>query len=91
MLRSEDVERARWNPAMPRVDNFALYTFRQGGLPGTARKAPPTRRVDYGVHYLMACGHRSLPNRAVCEQGCLRAPAYGAAFRGTAAKPRGVS
>ena len=51
----------------------------------------PVERRDHVLIYLMACGHRSLPNRAVCERGCLTAPAWGSAFRGTAEKPRGVS
>ena len=52
---------------------------------------PPVQRRDHVLIYLMACGHRSLPNRAVCERGCLTAPAWGSAFRGTPEKPRGLS
>ena len=51
----------------------------------------PVERRDHVLRYLMACGHESLPNRAVCERGCLTAPEWGSAFRGTKAKPRGVS
>jgi hypothetical protein len=74
---------------MPRVENFALHAQREGGLPGLAR-TPAERRL-HALRYLMACGHTSLPNRVVCERGCLVAPAYGTAFRGTKARPRGVS
>lgn len=95
MLVPEDLPRLRWNPAMDRVENFALYTSRRGGLPNAgmplgATPGPAERRQGVTL-YLMACGHESLPNRAVCARGCLHAPAWGAPFRGTAAKPRGVS
>ena len=90
MLFPADLPRVSWHPAMPRVENFALYTSRHGGMPSTGPQGPAERRAHV-VRYLMACGHESLPNRAVFSRGCLRAPAYGAPFRGTAEKPRGVS
>ena len=107
MLYPTDLSRLRWHPAMRRVENYAIFTERRGGQPARnldmefrrcdegrsdfVRDLLPAQRRDHVLKYLMACGHESLPNRAVCERGCLTAPEWGSAFRGTKAKPRGVS
>jgi len=105
VLYPVDLPRLRWHPAMRRVENHAIFTERRGGQPAmdpnmefrerghdwNIHELAPADRRDHVLRYLMACGHESLPNRAVCERGCLTAPEWGSAFRGTKAKPRGVS
>lgn len=97
MLYPRDLSRLRWNPAIPRVENFAIFSERGGGLPARNQfdvaddersdhellhTLAPVDRSQRCIRYLMACGHMSLPNHAICERGCLQAPAWGEAFRG---------
>ena len=80
MLTRSQTEALNWHPLKDRgrVDNYALSSFGHADAPRRDRWAryqrPGTPRGP--LFYLMACGHRSLPSKAVCERGCLTAPMY---------------
>ena len=85
------VERLGGQPILPPEVDMDGVRQRRRSERDLLHELAPVERRDHVLIYLMACGHRSLPSRAVCEQGCLRAPAYAEGFRGTATKPRGLS
>jgi hypothetical protein len=63
VLKPRHLADLSWHPLkdVGRSDNYALSVW------GYAQGR---------LHYLMACGHRSVPGHAVCERGCLRAPNF---------------
>jgi len=63
MLTTEMLRDLEWHPFKHsgRVENLAV-------------KVLPERPLAGGYYYLMGCGHRSVPNRTVCERGCMESP-----------------
>lgn len=78
MLFPAELAKVNWHPlrVLGRTDNYALGHL--GVVKGVERVRRGSMTGSFGgpVIYQMACGHSSLPGHAVCERGCLKAPAY---------------
>ena len=85
MLTPAQVATLSWNPIRdrPRVENYAISSLGRVTAPQRDRWARYRKAGPRGpLFYLMACGHRSLPNATVCERGCLIAPSWRKRFYG---------